>query len=85
MAAVEDVENLNPAADDVEAWRAKFVDYYQQNAPTKVKMVSDAMMEKWAGKFDTLYKNLEKKYGPLGTPIAQPLKPPPMRTSSSLS
>ena len=77
MAAAEDVENLNPAADDVEAWRAKFVDYYQQNAPTKVKMVSDAMMEKWAGKFDTLYKNLEKKYGPLGAPIAQPLKPPP--------
>ena len=27
------------------------------------------MMEKWAGKYDVLYANLVKKYGPLGSPL----------------
>jgi hypothetical protein len=61
-----------PANDDTDAWRAKFVEYYQQNAPTKVKMVNDSMMEKWAGKYEALWNNLVKKYGPLGKPLAQP-------------
>uniref|UniRef100_A0A7S2AZM4 Kinesin-like protein n=1 Tax=Octactis speculum TaxID=3111310 RepID=A0A7S2AZM4_9STRA len=33
-------------------------------------------MEKWAGKYASLYKNLEKKYGPLGSPIAPATGPP---------
>ena len=41
------------------------------NAPTKVKMVNDAMMAKWEGKYELLYNNLVKKYGPLGEPISQ--------------
>ena len=36
-----DAENTllnSPAPDDVDAWRAKLLDYYTQNAPTKVKI-----------------------------------------------
>jgi hypothetical protein len=68
---LSDVDSV-PAADATDAWRAKFVDYYQQNAPTKVKMVNDSMMDKWAGKYEALWNNLVKKYGPLGKPKVQP-------------
>ena len=44
-----------PAADDTEAWRAKFIAYYSSNAPSKVRMVTDGMMTKWAGKYEALY------------------------------
>ena len=56
------------AADDAAAWRARFVRFYEQKAPDKVQMVSDAMMEKWTGRYDVFYGNLEKKYGALGSP-----------------
>ncbi|GMH49338.1 hypothetical protein TrLO_g4672 [Triparma laevis f. longispina] len=59
-----------PSNDDSAAWKAKLIDYYKQNAPAKVRMVNDAMMAKYAGKYDSLYGNLIKKYGPLGQPSA---------------
>jgi len=66
------MEDLSP-----DEWRAKFTVYYQTNAPTKVSMVNDSMMEKWAGKYDSLYGNLVKKYGPLGKPLDQPVAAAP--------
>ena len=44
-------------------WRARFIEYYKTNAPTKVALVTDEFMVKWAGKYDTLFTNLVKKYG----------------------
>ena len=61
-------ENV-PDNADAEAWRAKIFAYYKTNVPTKIKMVNSKMMEKWAGKYDVLYQNLIKKYGPLGHPL----------------
>ncbi|KAJ1461526.1 P-loop containing nucleoside triphosphate hydrolase protein [Pelagophyceae sp. CCMP2097] len=60
-----------PSAEDTEAWRSKFVAFYTSNAPDKVSMVTDSMMDKWAGKYEALFLNLEKKYGKEGDPIAQ--------------
>lgn len=62
-------------------WREKFVNYYETNVPTKVRMVNDAMMAKWDGKYESLMTNLEKKYGPLGAPIEQLNDPPPAPSS----
>lgn len=56
-----------------DTWRATFVEYYTANAPTKISMVTDKMMEKWSGKYEKLMANLVKKYGPLGSPIEHPL------------
>ena len=76
---MEDVSNLSR-----DEWKAKFVAYYISNAPTKVSMVSDAMMDKWEGRYDTLYANLEKKYGALGAPIEPPPAAPPRRAPPAL-
>jgi len=65
----------SPGGEDVEAWRAKFVHYYQTNAPSKAKFINDKMMQKWQGKYKELYSNLERKYGELGKPSSPP--PPP--------
>ncbi len=59
----------NPAQDDIKNWRAKFIHYYETNAPSKVKFVTEDMMNKYHGKYEELYINLEKKYGPLGSPL----------------
>ncbi|GMH96320.1 hypothetical protein TrVE_jg3726 [Triparma verrucosa] len=64
-----------PPNDDSAAWKEKLLDYYRQNAPTKIRMVNDAMMTKYAGKYDSLYGNLIKKYGPLGQPTAAATRP----------
>ena len=50
-------------------WRAKFIQYYTTNAPSKVSLVNDKMMNKFQGKYHILWKNLVKKYGPPGQPI----------------
>ena len=52
-----------------EEWRAKFVDYYTTNAPTKLSMVTDEFMTKWEGKYDKLWAGVIKKYGEPGHPI----------------
>ena len=70
----------SPSQDDTEAWRAKFVHFYQTNAPSKAKFVNDKMMAKWKGKYKELYSNLERKYGPLGAPSSPPR--PPSRPGS---
>ena len=62
----------SPGQDDTEAWRAKFVHFYQTNAPSKAKFVNDKMMAKWKGRYKELYSNLERKYGPLGAPTSPP-------------
>ena len=59
----------NPDVADSEAWRVKLFEYYQTDQPSKVKMVNSKMMEKWEGKYDVLYENLLRKYGPLGQPL----------------
>jgi len=61
--------------DDREQWRSKLLEYYSSNAPAKAVMVTDAMMDKWAGKYEELYANMVEKYGPLGSPIVP--KPAP--------
>ena len=59
-----------------EEWRAKFVDYYTTNAPTKLSMVTDEFMTKWEGKYDKLWAGVTKKYGEPGHPIVpKPTKP----------
>ena len=63
------MENSDP---NTEEWRLKFIEYYTANAPSKVRMVTPAMMSKWSGKYDSLMANLVKKYGVLGSPIEQP-------------
>ena len=73
-------ENL-PPNDDSAAWKVKLLDYYSQNAPTKMKMVNDSMMAKYVGKYDGLYNNLVKKYGPLGKPLAQAPAAPAARAA----
>ena len=70
----------SPGQDDTEAWRAKFVHFYQTNAPSKAKFVNDKMMAKWKGRYKELYSNLERKYGPLGAPTSPPR--PPSRPGS---
>ena len=50
-------------------WRAKFIQYYTTNAPSKVSLVNDKLMNKFQGKYHILWKNLVKKYGPPGQPI----------------
>lgn len=54
-----------------EQWRSKFVEYYEANAPEKVHMVSDTLMDKWSGKYDDLYNGMIAKYGPIGFPTEQ--------------
>ena len=68
-----------------DAWRETFIDYYKTNAPTKVSLVNDKMMEKWSGKYEILMKNLVKKYGPLGEPIDQETLPTRTRTGTSVT
>ena len=69
-----------------EEWRTKFINYYQTNAPSKVKVVTDSFMAKWKGKYDKLWEGVTKKYGPPGQPIPQPkaqpkrARGPPSRT-----
>jgi hypothetical protein len=58
-------ENQHPNNDDAVAWKDVFVKYYKHNAPSKVALVSDSLMNKWHGKYDELYQNLESKYGKL--------------------
>lgn len=58
-----------------EQWREKLVHYYSTNAPEKVTMVSDSLLDKWADKYDDLYANIIQKYGPLGTPIVPSKQP----------
>ena len=49
--------------EDAEAWRARFVAFYEAHAPDKTKMVNDAFMEKWAGRYEDLFGKLKAKYG----------------------
>jgi len=58
------------------------LDYYRQNAPEKMKLVNDALMAKWDGKYEELYAGITKKYGPIGHPIPQAAKAPPARRGS---
>ena len=60
------------AENDTAAWRTTLETYYRTNAPEKLAMVNDKMMEKFSGKYVTLYTNLQKKYGKLGAPITPP-------------
>jgi hypothetical protein len=53
-----------------EAWKAKFIEFYETNAPSKVKLVNDKMMTKYRDKYHVLMNNLIKKYGPLGKPAS---------------
>jgi len=62
-------------ADDKEVWRQKFLDYYATNAPEKVEMVTDAMMDKWEGKYEKLFTGMKSKYGEPGHPIVPAPKP----------
>ena len=55
-----------------EEWRAKFVAYYQSNAPAKADTVTDAFMQKWSGKYEKLWDGLQAKYGPPGEPKIPP-------------
>ena len=71
------MENLDPAVNNAignsdmsdDAWKAKFIEYYTLNAPAKVKLVTQKMMDRYRGKYDVLMENLIKKYGPLGQPL----------------
>ena len=49
--------------DSAEAWRARFVAFYESRAPDKAGTVDDAFMAKWAGRYDELYGKLRAKYG----------------------
>merc|ERR1719460_2217908 len=75
MAEAKENEPVNAAPNDADAWRARFVEYYTQNAPSKVGMVTDEFMAKWAGKYETLMANMVDKYGPLGQPKPQEAAP----------
>jgi len=59
-------------------WRACFIDYYTTNAPSKVVMVTDALMDKWEGKYEKLFTGMKSKYGEPGHPIVPP-PPAPKR------
>ena len=47
-------------------WRACFVNYYTTNAPSKVAVVTDALMDKWEGEYEKLYSGMKAKYGEPG-------------------
>ena len=68
---------------DAPEWREKFVAYYRANAPEKEKMVTDTMMAKWAGRYEELYANMERKYGPLGQPQAPAPARKPLRSAGN--
>jgi len=70
---------------DAPEWREKFVAYYRANAPEKEKMVTDTMMAKWAGRYEELYANMERKYGPLGQPQAPAPARKPLRSAGNRS
>ena len=83
MAPLADSDSINKGEAELlprDAWKTKYIEYYTTNAPTKVAMVTDEMMDKWDGRYDTLWANLLKKYGPPGEPIEQP-PPPAARTA----
>ena len=65
------------ADDEREVWRARFIDYYRQNAPDKVRLVTDKMLDKFAGRYDELMDNIIAKYGPPGQPHARAPAPAP--------
>ena len=69
--------NILPLQDDKEGWRQKFLVYYATNAPEKAAMVTDAMMQKWLGKYEKLLTGMCGKYGEPGHPIAAKPKPKP--------
>ena len=52
-----------PAADDVEAWRAKFSQYYETNAPDERKRITPAFMRSWSGRYEKLWGKVVGKYG----------------------
>jgi hypothetical protein len=52
-----------PAEEDTEAWRAQFVGFYLQREPSKVGLVSNAMMGKWKGRCSTLFRKMELRRG----------------------
>ena len=62
---------------DKETWRQKFLDYYATNAPEKTVMVTDALMDKWEGKYEKLFTGMCSKYGEPGHPIVPAPKPKP--------
>eukprot|EP00976_Prorocentrum_cordatum_P026591 540285-Prorocentrum_minimum.AAC.6 len=74
------MENEYPNNDDAVAWKGVFVNYYKHNAPSKVALVSDNLMNKWHGKYAELYQNLESKYGKLKP---KPVAPAPTPKSAA--
>ena len=52
-----------PAADDVEAWRAKFLHYLETNAPDKRKQITDAFMTQLSGQYEDFWGKLVGAYG----------------------
>ena len=52
-----------PAADDVEAWRAKFLHYLETNAPDMRKLLTDAQMTVWSGQYEDVWGELVGMYG----------------------
>jgi len=70
-----------------EAWRAKFIAYYTTNAPQKVVTITDAIMDRWQGRYEKLFAGMCLKYGKPKT-MTKPLpKLPtiPKMSKSSLS
>ena len=79
------LDNIIPPRDTKEEWRQKFLDYYATNAPEKGAMVTDALMDKWVGKYEKLFTGMCSKYGEPGHPIvpAPKAKPKAKRRESS--
>ena len=47
-----------PPQTDRNAWREVLVGYYMTNAPEKVSMVTEAMLTKYEGKYESLFSQL---------------------------
>jgi hypothetical protein len=77
---MEKNQNMASTEKTQDEWRQALIDYYTTNAPTKVSVVTDSFMTKWAGKYDKLFEGMQKKYGLPG----QPIVPPPAKTKPTM-
>jgi hypothetical protein len=71
-----------PSLFNTAAWEVLLVEYYTQNAPEKVALVNDTLLNKWHGKYDELYRALENKYGALGRPKSADTGPSKVATAA---
>ena len=49
-------------------WRAKFVAFYESNAPVKIHMVTDKMMVTWEGRYEPFTETWKRSTVPLACP-----------------